>query len=431
MVIGLIWASASLAFTPEIAGPTEVCQVHALTDAQQTACRSIVDADATSAQRIEALIDRKMTDVLPGLERIAVERLNEGLGWGDRQALLREAADSVLQPDQPANQMTGSTCVSPVEQSLWKRDRVGFIDGVADLVSEEGEHEVGRGLPPIIFPRDFDKPLFASTLDSVVQGALDQYKVTVGGDSPASTVALFGKPFEPDLVGPLFAPRAPDQESDAEPPTTRRFTLSEAESSWTGRWWHQTLTVDDLKLRISTRAIALEEGNFQNSSLEVAQAIAKLPEPLFRQLRDVKEIKLEGRGRLGDAWRARAIGLPGYSSYMTVNTGIGEINIYPWSPKQSVDAVLEGFRHELTHVWAAHCLGKEGSARWNQYRQVIRADGNFPSEYAKTDIAEDLPEFAKQYFGAVTDQQKADLQKKFPNRFAFVTRYLEITNGLL
>jgi WXG100 family type VII secretion target len=149
---------------------------------------------------------------------------------------------------------------------------------------------------------------------------------------------------------------------------------------------------------------------------QVAKGLAALPEHT-RQL--VTQVNINPGQNPKDAFWAKKYKRPKFRSYMTAGAA-GIIDLYPTAHKQSQDILDGSLIHETGHIWSRQNWGKDGDARWNDWKAAMSSDNSRASKYAKSSPGEDFSETLQLYHQVKGTHQEAVVRKRMPERFKLI-----------
>lgn len=156
----------------------------------------------------------------------------------------------------------------------------------------------------------------------------------------------------------------------------------------------------------------------QNTSEEVARALAAIPAPALRK---VKQVVINPVRNPEDGYWAKTFNVKDFRAAMTATTD-GSINIFPaGSTTRSQKVVTGTIAHEAGHLLAYEAFGETvGGPGWERYRQAVAKDGVAPSGYGTGNLNEDFAETLQLYVTRRGTVEYAELSTLFPARFAVV-----------
>lgn len=161
----------------------------------------------------------------------------------------------------------------------------------------------------------------------------------------------------------------------------------------------------------------------QYTATQAAEAARYLP----KRMRDIlKRIVLNPVTNPDDAYWAAQYNIPDFHSYMTAGSD-GVVTIYPTASAKGTQPDERYMRgtmiHESGHTWSYRNWGTDKSkGKWLDWKKAMDSDGVSVSNYARSDIAEDVAETV-QVYGSTKGKPKYDEYKKIiPARLAILEK---------
>ena len=167
---------------------------------------------------------------------------------------------------------------------------------------------------------------------------------------------------------------------------------------------------------------APEPGYHNHTVDKIADAASHLPE-VSRSL--IEKIVLEPVPNSEDAYWATKYNMPGASSAMAADS-TGLIRIFPTKETVSLpdkDSISSSMIHETGHIWSRQKWGEDVSkGKWLEWKDNMNADKVSVSDYAMTDIKEDVAETIRAYTSTKGSASFEEYRQIVPNRFAMLDK---------
>ncbi len=161
----------------------------------------------------------------------------------------------------------------------------------------------------------------------------------------------------------------------------------------------------------------------QHTATQAAQAARYLP----KKLREIlKEIRLNPVENPDDAYWAAQYQMPDFHSYMTAGSD-GIVTIYPTAVakgKQPDEQYMRGtLIHEAGHTWSFQNWGEDRTkGKWLDWEKAMESDRVAVSQYAGSDIQEDVAETVQVYGSTKGKPRYEEYKKIVPARFAILEK---------
>lgn len=164
-----------------------------------------------------------------------------------------------------------------------------------------------------------------------------------------------------------------------------------------------------------------KKGRVLPTAAEVAEVLAELPVPS----RDaIKRVDLHPVRNPDDAyWLAQpeyAQGGKDFVSHMTAGSD-GTVDVFPSTANASMLEIETTMLHESGHVVSNKAWGDDNKdAKWDPWRQAMKADGLKLSKYATSSESEDFAEAWVLFAPAYLSARRREVKALIPNRFALM-----------